>query len=72
MGKVKSAFFCQSCGHETAKWLGKCPSCDAWNTFVEEVIHKQVPSVVAFSKSTTVATAQTLQNIEKREHQKSH
>jgi len=70
MGKVKSAFFCQSCGHETAKWLGKCPSCDAWNTFVEEVIHKQVPSVVAFSKSTTVATAQTLQNIEKREHQR--
>ncbi len=37
MAKVKSSFFCQSCGHESSKWLGKCPSCGAWNTFVEEV-----------------------------------
>lgn len=41
MAKVKSAFFCQSCGHESPKWLGKCPSCAAWNTFVEEIIHKE-------------------------------
>lgn len=38
MSKIKSAFFCQSCGYESAKWLGKCPSCGEWNTFVEEVI----------------------------------
>ncbi len=37
MAKVKSSFFCQSCGHESSKWLGKCPSCGSWNTFVEEV-----------------------------------
>lgn len=40
MAKTKSAFFCQSCGFESAKWLGKCPSCGQWNTFVEEVIEK--------------------------------
>ena len=40
MSKTKSAFFCQNCGYESAKWLGKCPSCSEWNTFVEEVIVK--------------------------------
>jgi DNA repair protein RadA/Sms len=43
MAKVKTAFFCSNCGYESAKWLGKCPSCATWNTFVEEVISK--PSV---------------------------
>lgn len=32
----KSVFFCQNCGHEESKWLGQCPSCKEWNTFVEE------------------------------------
>lgn len=40
MSKTKTAFFCSNCGHESAKWLGKCPNCDQWNTFVEEVIVK--------------------------------
>ena len=40
MSKIKTAFFCSNCGHESAKWLGKCPSCDQWNSFVEEVITK--------------------------------
>ena len=34
----KSVFFCQNCGHEEAKWLGQCPGCGEWNTFVEEKI----------------------------------
>ncbi|MGE5521291.1 MAG: DNA repair protein RadA [Candidatus Dadabacteria bacterium] len=41
MSKIKTAYFCQSCGYESAKWLGKCPSCQQWNTFVEEVIQKE-------------------------------
>lgn len=41
MAKSKSVYYCQSCGYESAKWLGKCPSCDAWNTFAEEVIAKE-------------------------------
>lgn len=40
MAKTKSAYFCQSCGFEAAKWLGKCPSCGQWNTFVEEIVEK--------------------------------
>jgi DNA repair protein RadA/Sms len=40
MAKTRSAYFCQSCGYESAKWLGKCPSCNQWNTFVEEIIEK--------------------------------
>lgn len=38
--KVKSVFFCQSCGAESPKWVGKCPSCGAWNTYVEELVSK--------------------------------
>lgn len=49
MAKAKSQFFCQSCGYESAKWLGKCPSCQQWNSFVEEIVQKsghsqQVPA----------------------------
>lgn len=40
MSKIKTAFFCGNCGYESTKWLGKCPSCNEWNTFVEEVIDK--------------------------------
>jgi DNA repair protein RadA/Sms len=40
MSKIKTAFFCSSCGQESTKWLGKCPACGQWNTFVEEVITK--------------------------------
>ena len=38
MAKSKTVYFCQSCGHESPKWLGKCPSCGEWNTFVEEKV----------------------------------
>lgn len=37
MARVKTKFVCQECGYETAKWLGKCPSCGQWNTFTEEI-----------------------------------
>lgn len=40
MSKTKTAFFCSNCGQESTKWVGKCPSCNEWNTFVEEVIAK--------------------------------
>ena len=41
MSKIKSAFFCQNCGYESVKWVGQCPSCNQWNTFVEELIEKE-------------------------------
>jgi DNA repair protein RadA/Sms len=40
MSKIKTAFFCSNCGYESAKWLGKCPACNEWNTFTEEVLDK--------------------------------
>ena len=40
MSKIKTSFFCSNCGYESAKWSGKCPSCNQWNTFLEEVISK--------------------------------
>ncbi|HTN47365.1 MAG TPA: DNA repair protein RadA [Flavipsychrobacter sp.] len=41
MAKLKTAFFCQQCGYETPKWTGKCPSCGAWNTLVEEIVQRE-------------------------------
>ena len=52
----KTVFFCQNCGHEETKWLGQCPMCKEWNTFVEE-------KVIASSVSASVKTDR---NIEKK------
>lgn len=42
MAKGKtSVFFCQECGYESAKWMGQCPACKEWNTFVEETVDKK-------------------------------
>ncbi|MDR1723162.1 MAG: DNA repair protein RadA [Tannerella sp.] len=42
MAKTRTAYFCSSCGAESPKWVGKCPSCGEWNTYVEEVVKKDV------------------------------
>lgn len=69
MSKVKSAFFCQSCGYETPKWLGKCPGCSSWNSFVEELKQKK-GSTAPFSKNSTDAKPIVLQDIQENEKQK--
>ena len=51
MAKTKSAYFCQSCGVQSAKWIGKCPSCNGWNTYVEEII-QQTESPHSYTTST--------------------
>ncbi len=53
MAKTKTAYFCQSCGYESAKWLGKCPSCNQWNTFVEEIVEKSSTSVPTWKTEAT-------------------
>lgn len=40
MAKIKSVFVCNECGYESAKWMGKCPACGAWNSFFEEKVTK--------------------------------
>lgn len=47
MAKTRSRFVCQVCGHDSPRWLGKCPSCDAWNSFVEEAVPTEVRARVA-------------------------
>lgn len=41
MAKAKMVYYCQECGHESSKWMGQCPGCKAWNTFVEEPVVKK-------------------------------
>jgi len=60
LAKTKVAYFCQSCGYESPKWLGKCPSCAQWNTFAEEVIEKANTAIPNWK-----ATSTTLQRANK-------
>lgn len=48
MAKTKTLFYCQSCGTESAKWVGKCASCGEWNTYVEEVVSKSTNAPADF------------------------
>ena len=52
MAKAKSTYFCQNCGYQSAKWLGQCPSCKQWNTFVEEVVEKMSSKVPEWRSTT--------------------
>jgi DNA repair protein RadA/Sms len=53
MLKMKTTFFCQNCGAQSGKWIGKCPSCSEWNTYVEEIIQKETKNsrLTVFSAS---------------------
>ena len=50
----KSVFFCQNCGHEESKWLGQCPACKEWNTFVEEKVSTAKTAVVKTGREAEV------------------
>jgi len=58
MAKTKIAYFCQSCGFESPKWLGKCPSCQQWNTFVEEIIEKPNASIPDWKATNSTTSTQ--------------
>jgi len=47
MSKVKTVYTCQNCGAESPKWMGRCPSCNQWNTYVEEIVSKSPASAKA-------------------------
>lgn len=53
MAKTKTVFFCQSCGYESSKWMGQCPGCKEWNTFVEETVDKKSAGKTRTSVSET-------------------
>ena len=72
MAKVKTSFFCQNCGAESPKWVGKCGACGEWNTYVEEVIQKTPKSATPFSSSSSQRAAKPhrLNEIEKYEERR--
>ncbi|MDE6078173.1 MAG: DNA repair protein RadA, partial [Muribaculaceae bacterium] len=70
--KTKSIFFCQACGYESPKWLGKCPSCGEWNTFVEEKITEQRNSGVKGKRRKEGAIPVKLSEIEPLDEPRIH
>ena len=52
MAKGKtSVYFCQNCGFESSKWMGQCPGCKEWNTFVEEIVDKRTSGSSSVKKA---------------------
>ncbi len=56
--KITTVFFCQECGHESSKWMGQCPACKKWNTFVEEKVSVTGSGMGGASKTAAVREAQ--------------
>ena len=54
MAKAKTIFFCKECGTESAKWLGQCPGCRAWNSFTEEPV---VQTKTKYSQNTAAGAS---------------
>ena len=72
MAKEKQVFYCKECGYESAKWLGQCPGCHSWNTFVEEKItvgakkssaYKEKVAPTSIFKATTADESRIKTNI---------
>ena len=71
MPKKSSVFFCKECGYESAKWMGQCPSCHAWNSFVEEPVKNiQAPSGVSKKKPSYNREAVWLKEVSLEEHKR--
>ena len=70
MAKAKTVFFCKECGFESAKWLGQCPGCKAWNSFTEEPIvqtkHKGTASGFAANASKPLPLSEVSSDEEER------
>jgi len=64
MAKQRSTHFCKNCGYESVKWIGRCPSCAEWNTFVEEIVETgKKTENAAFSNFSKNAPAKRIQEI---------
>lgn len=58
-----TVFFCKECGYESAKWLGKCPGCNSWNSFVEEKVNKKSSSKTSTGYSATFSGNSTVKKL---------
>ena len=59
MAKKKSLFECQACGHQSSKWMGKCPSCGAWDEFLE-LSAKQIEVLKEIKNTSTKISNQAI------------
>lgn len=67
MSKTKTSFNCSNCTYKTIKWLGCCPECNEWNSFVEQTTNKQTTTQ---KKSTKAATLTSLKDIESKQYKR--
>jgi len=63
LAKTKTIFYCQNCGAESAKWIGRCPYCNEWNTYVEEVVRKKDSGSSSGYRSSVVSSPENLFNL---------
>jgi DNA repair protein RadA/Sms len=73
MAKTQITFYCKNCGASSAKWIGKCPSCNEWNTYIEEVVHKEKNSLTkTWKKDSNIRTLKPvlIDNVEKGNEQR--
>ncbi len=63
MLQPKSHFFCKNCGTQSVRWLGRCPSCGEFNTFEEEVIHREKPDKGKSLKKTSPSSPKKIEDI---------
>lgn len=69
MAKKSTVFFCKECGYESSKWMGQCPGCRAWNSFVEEPVRVKAPAGTARDPGTLRKTAATsLRDVPTQDH----
>ena len=72
MAKGKTTvYFCQSCGYESSKWMGQCPGCHEWNSFVEEFVDKRTQAKTGAKAAHTQSAPQPISAIELHEEQRS-
>jgi DNA repair protein RadA/Sms len=68
MPKSKTVFVCQNCGVESAKWIGRCPSCKEWNTYHEEIVSPASAHERSYSSGQVKRKPELLDNISSDEH----
>ncbi|NQX91714.1 MAG: AAA family ATPase, partial [Flavobacteriales bacterium] len=69
MAKTKTRYVCQTCGHQSLQWVGKCPSCGSWNTLVEEKFIAEAKGQKRTLQATKVAPVK-LQEVEAKQQQR--
>ncbi len=63
MAKAKTYYFCQNCGYQSSSWLGRCPECGKFGTFVEEVVKAAPTNASTHSRNNALSTPKRIQEV---------